>query len=335
MTSAYPTLRISAAGDALVHQVTLDAHTRADGTPDFAGLLTPYRRILTASHLNIYNQETPLTADPARVRATQLDPSIPPVYVAPARLAHDLAAAGFNAASTATNHTLDDGTRGVHETRDILHDAGIAIAGPNPDDPQAHGSMFDVGPYTIAHFSYTFTPNNHATTLPPPDALYTTPTLWPLRGAQGVLDDAHTARTQGANVVIVSIHWGGGYDTPTPTMRDLAHTLLSDGAIDWITGNHPHVIQPIERINGRYVTYSHGNLFTGRDPDDHPNRPDLHAVTHLDLTITPGQATHRTMSTTITKTTHPTPRLVTPTRADMAWATRVLGAYGHDTPTRP
>jgi poly-gamma-glutamate synthesis protein (capsule biosynthesis protein) len=70
----------------------------------------------------------------------------------------------------------------------------------------------------------------------------------------------------GAQFVIVSFHWGLEYHSaPTADQRYLARRLLTSPDIDLVLGSHAHVIQPIERINGKYVVYGMGNFLAHHD----------------------------------------------------------------------
>jgi poly-gamma-glutamate synthesis protein (capsule biosynthesis protein) len=62
-------------------------------------------------------------------------------------------------------------------------------------------------------------------------------------------------------VVVASLHWGSEYRAePTRVQRDLAARLLADPAVDLVIGHHAHVVQPFERIGGKWVAYGLGNL---------------------------------------------------------------------------
>jgi poly-gamma-glutamate synthesis protein (capsule biosynthesis protein) len=75
-----------------------------------------------------------------------------------------------------------------------------------------------------------------------------------------VLAAARAARAAGAQVVIASLHWGVEYQqVPTADQRRIAQRLLADPAIDLIIGHHAHVVQPFEKINGKWVAYGMGN----------------------------------------------------------------------------
>jgi poly-gamma-glutamate synthesis protein (capsule biosynthesis protein) len=63
-----------------------------------------------------------------------------------------------------------------------------------------------------------------------------------------------------ADLVIVSVHWGGEYQTaPSPRQRSIAQALARAGA-DLIIGHGPHVLQRVEWIGKTLVAYSLGNL---------------------------------------------------------------------------
>jgi poly-gamma-glutamate synthesis protein (capsule biosynthesis protein) len=72
-----------------------------------------------------------------------------------------------------------------------------------------------------------------------------------------------------AELVIVSIHWGGEYQaSPSPRQRSIAEAFTHAGA-DLILGHGPHVLQPVERVGKTLVAYSLGNLlFDQLYPDD-------------------------------------------------------------------
>lgn len=60
--------------------------------------------------------------------------------------------------------------------------------------------------------------------------------------------------------LIVSIHWGNEYLPQAEKWRiDFAHQLIDAGA-DVIHGHHPHVYQPLEIYQDKYIYYSLGNF---------------------------------------------------------------------------
>jgi poly-gamma-glutamate synthesis protein (capsule biosynthesis protein) len=71
------------------------------------------------------------------------------------------------------------------------------------------------------------------------------------------------AKQQGAQLVIVAFHWGTEKaNYPDETQQSLAHTAIDCGA-DLVLGHHPHVLQGIEKYNGKYIVYSLANFCFG------------------------------------------------------------------------
>lgn len=74
----------------------------------------------------------------------------------------------------------------------------------------------------------------------------------------------------GADLVIVSFHWGVEKENyPDETQQALAHAAIDQGA-DLVLGHHPHVLQGIEKYQGKYIVYSLGNFCFGgnKNPSD-------------------------------------------------------------------
>ncbi|HMA47611.1 MAG TPA: CapA family protein, partial [Frankiaceae bacterium] len=80
-----------------------------------------------------------------------------------------------------------------------------------------------------------------------------------------ILRDARAARQAGAAFVVVQLHWGEQYQVaPTAEQRSLARRLLASPDVDLIVGGHVHVVQPVERIGGKYVVYGVGNFLSNQ-----------------------------------------------------------------------
>lgn len=66
-----------------------------------------------------------------------------------------------------------------------------------------------------------------------------------------------------ADLVILSVHWGEEKATePNDEQKEFAHKAIDCGA-DLVLGTHPHVLQGIEKYNGKYIAYSLGNFCFG------------------------------------------------------------------------
>ena len=66
-----------------------------------------------------------------------------------------------------------------------------------------------------------------------------------------------------ADIVCVEFHWGEERTYyPNAVQTDLAHWTIDSGA-DIVVGAHPHVLQGIEKYNGKVIAYSLGNFCFG------------------------------------------------------------------------
>jgi poly-gamma-glutamate synthesis protein (capsule biosynthesis protein) len=87
-----------------------------------------------------------------------------------------------------------------------------------------------------------------------------------------VLDEANlrsaiTAARKQADVVIAMPHWGPeDVPMPNPSQRQLARVAVEAGA-DLVVGNHTHVVQAFQEIDGVPVFYGLGNFVFDQDVD--------------------------------------------------------------------
>jgi poly-gamma-glutamate synthesis protein (capsule biosynthesis protein) len=185
------------------------------------------------------------------------------LYGVPAEVAAGLAFAGYDRCSTASNHTMDRGVAGIDATVVALEASGIGQSGMARTAEEATPPIIEVNGVRVAHLSYTFGFNGRRL---PADQPWRSNVIDP----QAIIAAAADARLRGAEVVIVSLHWGGeGSSRVTPFQRSIAEAVTASGAVDLIVGHHAHVIQPIEQINGRWVVFGLGNILSnlGADPD--------------------------------------------------------------------
>jgi poly-gamma-glutamate capsule biosynthesis protein CapA/YwtB (metallophosphatase superfamily) len=240
------------AGDVLLHntlwaQAQRDAQAAGRSGYDFRPLLAGVRPTVSGADLAICHLETPL--GPSQGPFTSY-----PIFSVPPRIAKDLAWAGYDACTTASNHTLDRGVPGVHRTLASLDAAGIAHAGSARTVREADRiRLLDAAGAKVALLSYTYGLNGF---LRPADR----PWIVDLIDTGHIRADAARARRAGADVVLVALHWGNEYQSqPTEVQREQAATLLGSPDIDLVYGHHAHVVQPFERVRGKWIAYGLGN----------------------------------------------------------------------------
>ncbi|MTD56226.1 CapA family protein [Amycolatopsis pithecellobii] len=245
---ADPGFNVVATGDVLIHpELTAQATADGSGRRDYRPMLAGIRDVISRADLAICHLETPI-APPGGPFAGYPDFSAPP------EITTALAATGYDDCSTASNHTLDQGAAGVARTEDALDAAGVRHTGSARSEQEARTPLvLDVHGVKVGHVAFTFGYNGRKV----PAA---TPWLANTLDVDAVLAAARAARAAGAQIVIVSLHWGTEYQQEvTADQRRIAQRLLNDPAIDLIIGHHAHVVQPFENINGKWVAYGLGN----------------------------------------------------------------------------
>ncbi|GAA1071760.1 CapA family protein [Nocardiopsis metallicus] len=252
------TLSVLGAGDILVHSSVWEQAKRDGGGEfDFAPMFEGISPVLTGTDLALCHLEVPLA--PAEGPFTGY-----PVFSAPPQVADGIAAAGYDGCSTASNHTLDMGEGGVVRTLEGLEAAGLGAAGSaRTEDEALLPQVYEVAPadggepVPVAHLSYTYGFNGF---LPPEGKEW----MGNLIDETAILDEAARAREAGAEIVVLSMHWGTEYSHETDEyQRDLSDLVTSDD-IDLILGTHAHVVQPMERIGDDWVVYGMGNQIAGQ-----------------------------------------------------------------------
>nr|WP_231104633.1 CapA family protein [Haloechinothrix halophila] len=249
---------VVATGDILIHsaltaQADRDEGAAGDGRRDFRDLFAGIRPVIHGADLALCHLEVPLAAPGGPFSGY-------PAFNAPPELAGALVDTGYDACSTASNHTLDRGEEGVRRTLRAMDAAGLRHTGSARTAREAAKPLImDVGGVKVGQVSYSYGFNG----IPIPEGR---PWMANQLSAERVIAEAKKARAAGADVVIASLHWGDEYQhQPTAEQTSLASRLLGTKAIDLIVGHHAHVVQPMERINGKWVAYGLGNSVARHD----------------------------------------------------------------------
>jgi len=238
---------VVATGDVLIHPpLTEQAIADGDGARDFVPLFSGVQDVIEGADLAICHLEVPLAGRDGPFHGY-------PLFYAPPEVATALAETGYDTCSTASNHTLDHGPEGVKTTIEALYSAGIAQTGAARIEAESTAPLVtDVGAAKVGQVSFTFGLNS-GTSEPEP---------WMANNldVDAVLAAARATRQAGADVVIASLHWGiEDQHEPTDEQRRIADQVLADPAVDLIVGHHAHVVQPFEKLHGKWVAYGLGN----------------------------------------------------------------------------
>ncbi len=237
---------ISATGD-----VTIGGDTRKRNQSIFdkqleqepGGIAFPMENvkdIFEADDMTIVNFEGTLTNGKSKTKNTYS-------FAAPPEYVQVLTTGSIEAVSLENNHVMDHGDAGYEDTCRTLDNAGIVYSGH-----LGSGLFTTETGVTIGMLSYQTFNGKYP-------AIY-----------EAMPGDIAALRAQGAQIVIVSYHWGEEKDyVPNERQVPLGRATIDAGA-DLVLGHHSHRMNPIEEYNGKYICYSLGNFsFAGNSrPDD-------------------------------------------------------------------
>ena len=230
------TITISAAGDCTLGTDEGFNYKRSfkgkyDAVQDPAYFFQNVQPVFAQDDLTIVNMEGTLTEETTR-EPKQF------AFKGDAEYAKILTAGAVEAANLANNHSFDYGKKSYEDTITALEAEGISSFG------YERTAVMDIkgvkvglaGVYELAEH---------------------------IDCKQDLLDNIASLKEQGAQIIIVSFHWGQEKENvPSDVQVELAHAAVDNGA-DLVLGHHPHVLQGIEEYKGKNIVYSLGNFCFG------------------------------------------------------------------------
>jgi poly-gamma-glutamate synthesis protein (capsule biosynthesis protein) len=243
-------------GDVLTHRVVNREALQPDGRYDYSSMFAGIAPLVSAADLAICHLEAP-------VAPSGEDVIIPPEQLSSAASITDaLAAAGFDRCSTASNHSADRGAAGVDATVAAFEAAGISQSGMARSEAGRLPAIVTVNNVRFAHLSYSYGFDGRS---------FPAGERWRanLIDPQQVIDDAAAERALGAEVVVVSLHWGASQaKRPTDDQQRIADAITASGQVNLIVGHHAHVLQPISQVNGVWVVWGLGDFLSDLPTSD-------------------------------------------------------------------
>lgn len=168
---------------------------------------------------------------------------------------HTLKRHGFTHLNLANNHSIDQGRRGLMDTRRNIIKAGMVPVGADStmaaaSQPvllaQTPRKVWLVASLRLALENYAYLPAKPCVSQEPMDSL--------------LMQVSRIKKDDPSAVVIVSFHWGGEHTLePVPSQRLEARGLIDAGA-DALICHHTHTLQSVEHYRGKPIYYSIGNF---------------------------------------------------------------------------
>ncbi len=271
------TFTMTAIGDIMCHNTQfMDAYDAQTDTYSFSYVFDEIKHYIENSDIAIGNLETSFAGKDRGY-------SNYPTFNSPDQLAYSLKQLGLDVITTAGNHCLDMGFSGLSRTIDILDNYEIAHLGTYKT-AEARDSVFfqDVKGVKIAFLDYTYGTNGISI---PSDK----PFCVNLIDEDLILKDIENAKAQNADIIVSCMHWGTEYRTTANIEQETLADFLFKNGVDIILGNHPHVLEQMEKRTVTlddgtekecFVIYALGNFICDQNAENTRNS----IILNLDIT---------------------------------------------------
>lgn len=236
-------ITISAAGDVtlgnyLNQEYTWSFNEKYKEVQDPGYFFASVYDIFAADDMTIVNLEGPLTTS-EQYNEKKYTIKGDPEYV------NILTAGSVETVSMANNHRLDYTEQGTLDTVEALESVGITYA------YDANVGIFETKGIRIGHISVNEVNDGVGV-------------------EKYIQDGIAKLQEEEVNLILLSCHWGIEKDNyPENYQQELGRKAI-DWGVDLVIGHHPHVLQGIEKYQGKYIIYSLGNFCFGanRNPAD-------------------------------------------------------------------
>lgn len=254
-------ISINAFGDLLIHNSIYDAAKDGDEY-NFNSQFEDIKNKVIDADYTIGNLEVPVGKS---------DFSNYPSFRAPYQLLYSMRdILDVELLVTASNHTLDKGYGGLKTTLNCLDEVGINHIGSYSSEEDSENILIeDINGAKVAILAYTYGTNGYP--MPSENKCAVS-----LIDKDKIVKDSQKAKTLGADFIVVKLHWGNEYETYASNyQKELAEFIFSSTDAQLIIGDHPHVVQEVEKMTVEkdgvtkegVVIYSLGNFISGQNKE--------------------------------------------------------------------
>lgn len=241
-------------GDNLAHDAVINNAKRyAEGKEneyDFLPIYEDVARYIKSADVAVINQESQIAGDAAKIGGY-------PRFNTPSQMGDDLISLGFDVITTANNHMLDNGTKGLKNSIAYWKDKPVLTVGSYKDKTDYDTvRVLEKNGVRFAFLAYTEMTNSNRRA----EDGYITPLL-----DADVIKRQVAAAKKVADVVIALPHWGDEDNFGVTSAQKKYAKLFAEANVDIVVGMHSHVagkIEYIDRADGGKMlcAYSLGNF---------------------------------------------------------------------------
>lgn len=251
------TARMLAHGDLLYHDVVYESAKKSDGTYEF---LEQFKYVKPW-----FDQADLVVGDFEGTIHPEVSLAGYPLFNAPKDVTKALQWAGYDVLDLAHNHILDTGLEGLKSTVLHLEQAGITPVGVYAKQSRETAPIVikDVNGIKIAFLAYAYGFNGLDATLTPSEK-----TAYLSDLDEGKMKAEIEKAEQLADVTVVMPQMGVEYALQPNADQKRLYRQMVDWGADVVLGNHPHVVQPAERVwhqgDQKLIMYSMGNFLSNQ-----------------------------------------------------------------------
>ena len=283
------TATIGSTGDLLLHnKVIRSGYDKATDTYNYESIFTYFSAFVSQVDYAVANLEVTLCGDDNGYEYSGY-----PCFNAPDAIVDAAKAAGFDMLLTANNHSFDTRFKGLMRTQEVILDRKLDHIGTRYQEDDKNYIIKEINGINIGMICYTYNTGfdsngnaslNYIPLTAQASRLVNSFSYEDLDGFyEKLAGELVGMRDDGAEAVMLYIHWGDEYHTePNSTQKKMAQALCDLG-IDVIVGNHAHVPQPVELLTNTQdetkktlCLYSMGNAISNirRGPGYPPETED-------------------------------------------------------------
>lgn len=271
----YTDITLLSAGDIMYHMPQVrGAYNSSTGTYDFSENFKYVKNIISSADYAVVNFETTL--------ANQNEYTSYPTFNSPLSVLDTIKDAGFDMLLFANNHCYDYRRDGFMATLGRFAEYGFEYIGGKTDTSAKSYMVKDINGIKLGLLNYadTLTPDNGSyhtiNGITINDGCNEYMDIY-VRGYEErlyseVTDRIAELKANGAELIVMYIHWGDEYQLEPVSSQKTVAQKLCDLGVDVIIGSHPHVIEPMEILTSQtdperstICFYSLGNYISNQN----------------------------------------------------------------------
>lgn len=250
------TATVGNSGDILIHTPVLRSAKVSSGVYDFEPMFKHLKPYVSKRDYAAINMEFGIGKGEADYYQREM------IFRVPTSLVDTVIDTGYDLGLCANNHISNGSSLSL--TANTYVERNWDYIGLRASSQDKRYLVKDINGIKLGFINYTYGAKTSATTLVNYFSTKELPTFY-----ADIEQQMAAMKADGAEAVIVYLHWGNEYDiSPNQHQTTVANKLCELG-VDVIVGGHPHKIQPLELLtaengNKTVCLYSMGNILSNQ-----------------------------------------------------------------------